>query len=86
MNCNRCGATWSATSSNSQDSQLESLLQAVVSAAQHLGPGTCQIGDTDRITGAGIAGSQQYHADQIVSVETAMNAVHSHIQQNYEED
>lgn len=87
MKCNRCGATWALpASANSQDSQLDALLQAVVAAADDTGPGVCQLGDTGRIVAVGVANSRQYHADRLTAVQAAMEAVHAHIQQHYEED
>ena len=84
MKCNRCNAEWSAGSTNSEDAALETLLKALANVGNGLG--VCQLGDTDLVMGTGVTDSQQYHADLNTRTIAAMDAVHAHIQENYEED
>lgn len=86
-NCSRCGADITApNSTNSEDSTLENLLQKIVVEANV--SGICQLGQFEQIydeTGA-IDQSQNYHTERRNGVLDAMEAVHTHIRNNYEED
>ena len=86
VRCLHCAQEYEAgPSGNSEDSALEVLLQTLADSAMETG-----ICGFDFMSGTHAPGteidSQQRHTNLAASVKQAKEAVHSHIQQNYEED
>ena len=86
LKCLHCAGEYEAgPSTNSEDSTLEALLQAVTEEAARTGICGFDFMSGTHVNGAELE-SQQRHTSRENVMREAKEAVHSHIQANYEED